>query len=138
MNDGGHESRQEARRTKAELHRSWWPGWIWAIPIAAILLVAWWLLRTFMSSGQDITITFDDVHGLKASNANVLYRGMVVGTVGDMQLAKDGKSVAVGVHIDADATRFLTTGTEFWLRGTSPSISDLSTLGSVVSGPTII
>src|SRR5689334_310570 len=29
----------EAARTKAEVRRGWWPGWIWAIPIAVILLI---------------------------------------------------------------------------------------------------
>ncbi len=125
-------------RTTAELRRSRWPGWIWAIPIAAVLLMAWWGLRTFMTGGEDITISFDDVYGMKEGNTNVVYRGMNVGKVSSIALAKDGKSVDVTVQIQSEATRFLTSGTQFWLRGASPSLSDLSSLGAVLSGPTIV
>jgi paraquat-inducible protein B len=78
------------------------------------------------------------VHGLKESNANVMYRGMKIGKVSGMQLAKDGTSVAVTVHIDESATQFLKAGTQFWLRGAEPNLSDPSSLGAVLSGPSIV
>ena len=40
--------------------------------------------------------------------------------------------------IDNEAAKFLTTGTRFWLRGANPSLSNLSSLGSLLSGPTIV
>ncbi|HYZ39063.1 MAG TPA: MlaD family protein, partial [Stellaceae bacterium] len=103
-----------------------------------MLLVGWWLARTFLTGGEDITITFDDVHGLKQSNSNVIYRGMNVGRVTGMELAKDGKTVEVKVNIQDSATEFLKSGTQFWLRGAEPSLSDPASLSSVLSGPTII
>jgi paraquat-inducible protein B len=132
------ESRPAVRRTQAEVRRGWWPGWVWAIPIAALLLVGWWLFRTFMTGGEDITIEFDDAHGVKAKNTSVVFRGVEVGRVEGVTLAKDGRTVAVTAHIQDNATRFLTAKTEFWLRGANPSLSDLSTLSAVLSGPTIV
>lgn len=130
--------RPDIRRTRAEVRRGWWPGWVWAIPIAALLLVGWWLFRTFMSGGEDITIRFDDVHGIKPKNTSVVFRGMKVGQVEGMTLAKDGRTVEVSVHIQDDAAKFLTSATEFWLRGANPSLSNLSSLSAVLSGPTIV
>lgn len=130
--------RPEAARTKAAVRRSWWPGWIWAIPIAVLLVIAWLAVRALLKGGEDITISFDDVHGLQQSGTNLIYRGMTIGKVSGIELAKDGRSVEVTVHVDASAAQFLTSGTEFWLRGANPSFSDLSSLGSVLSGPSIV
>lgn len=125
-------------RTNAAVRRSRWPGWIWAIPLAALLLVGWWGFRVMTRGGEDITISFDNVHGLKRDNTNIVFRGMNVGKVKAVALAKDGKSVDVTVHIDDDATRFLTSGTQFWLRGAKPSLSQPSSLAALLSGPTIV
>jgi paraquat-inducible protein B len=37
-----------------------------------------------------------------------------------------------------DATKFLKSGTQFWLRGADPSISDPASLSALLSGPTIV
>jgi paraquat-inducible protein B len=130
---------KEGGRTEAGVRRSRWPGWIWGIPIAAALLVGWWALRSVTRGGEDITISFDDVHGMKESgNTSIVYRGFKVGKVTDIKLAEDGGSVEVGAHVDESVKNYLTSGTQFWLRGAKPSLADLSSLGSVLSGPTIV
>lgn len=130
---------REGGRTEAAVRRSRWPGWIWAIPIAAALLVGWWLLRELTRGGEDITISFDDAHGMKESgDTSVVYRGLKVGKVTGIKLAKDGGSVEASAHVEDSVTRYLTSGTQFWLRGAKPSFSDLSSLGAVLSGPTIV
>lgn len=125
-------------RTAAAIRRSWWPGWIWAIPLAALLVVGWVVLRAVFNGGEEITIRFDDAHGLKAKNANVIYRGLKVGQVTDVALTKDGNGVTVTAEIDKSATHFLRAGTEFWLRGTEPDLSNLSSLTAILSGPDIV
>jgi len=128
----------ERMRTNATVRLTRWPGWIWAIPIAAVLVVGWWAGRSLLEGGEDITISFDDVHGMKQENTNVTYRGMSVGRSKSLALAKDGHSVDVSVHLDESVAPFLTTGTRFWLKGANPSLSDLSSLGAVLSGPSIV
>ncbi|MGH6875950.1 MAG: MlaD family protein [Rhizomicrobium sp.] len=125
-------------RTTAVVRRSSWPGWIWAIPIAVVLVIAWLLFRHFAQSGTDITITFPNAHGLKEKGSNVEYRGLKVGSVTGMSLTKNGGAIMVSATIDGSASKYLTTGTTFWLRGASPSLSNLSSLGAILSGPTIV
>lgn len=132
-------TKREGARTEAAVRRSRWPGWIWGIPIAAALLVGWWALRSLTRGGEDITITFENVHGMKESgNTSIVYRGFKVGKVTGIKLAEDGSSVEVSAHVDDVVKKYLTSGTQFWLRGAKPSLSDLSSLGSVLSGPTIV
>jgi paraquat-inducible protein B len=130
------DTRPPVERTRAEVRRGWWPGWIWAIPVAAVLLVGWWLFRTLATGGETVTIQFDDVHGMKADDTKVELRGMNVGQVKELKLT--GGGVVATVHIDEGATPFLRSGTRFWLRGAEPSLSDLSSLAAVLSGPTVI
>ncbi len=128
----------ETDRARARVTRSRWPGWIWAVPIAALMIVAWLGFRALASGGEDITIRFDNAHDLKEKNTDVVYRGTKVGSVTSVALSDDGKGVDVAATIDKNAAKLLTIGTRFWLRGASPSVSNLSSLGAVLSGPTVV
>jgi paraquat-inducible protein B len=128
----------QAERQRARMRHGWWPGWIWGIPVAALLVVAWLGFRSLFSGNQDITITFDDVHGLKEKNTSVEYRGLKVGQVKKVELNAIGNGVDVTASIDSSATKFLTSSTRFWLRGASPSLTNLQSLGAVLSGPTLV
>ena len=131
--DGG-----TVRRQLARMRHGWWPGWIWGIPVAAVAVVLWLGLRSLLSGSEDITISFDDVHGLKEKNTNVQYRGTNVGHVKKIELNDRGDRVEVTASIDESATKFLKSGTRFWLEGASPSLSDPQSLGAVLSGPSIV
>lgn len=125
-------------RTSAIVHRGWWPGWIWTVPLAALIAVGWLLIRHLSQGGTDIDIVFSNVHGLDPANGQIVYRGVKIGTVQDIAIAKDGKSVDVKASIDGRAAHFLRSGTIFWLRGANPSLSNLSSLGALLSGPSIV
>lgn len=125
-------------RVQAGVRHGWWPGWIWAIPIAALLVVIWLGARALLTGGTDVTIRFNDVHGMKKENTDIVLRGTQVGHVTDIALTPDGTSVTVTASIDEDAVKFLTTGTRFWLQGATPSLSNLASLSSLLSGPTIV
>jgi paraquat-inducible protein B len=136
--DAGERTPGQPQRVHAGVRHGWWPGWIWAIPIAALLVVIWLGVRTLLAGGTDITIRLTDAHNLKKENTDVVLRGTQVGHVTGIELTQDGTGVIVSASIDKDAEKFLTTGTRFWLRGANPSLSDLSSLGSLLSGPTIV
>lgn len=121
----------------ARVRRGWWPGWIWSVPIAALIVVAWLGLRALFARGEDITIRFADAHGVKKNDTDVEYRGTVVGQVSSVELSDRGDAAIVHVSIDERAAKFLRTGTRFWLKGANPSLSDLSSLGALLAGPTI-
>ncbi|MGH8259088.1 MAG: MlaD family protein [Steroidobacteraceae bacterium] len=136
--DGQQQPPGGARRVEARVRHGWWPGWIWAIPIAALIVVGWLGARYLLRGGKSITITFENAHDLKQDNSNVVYRGTDVGRVTQVQLNTAGTAVTVTASIDQSATKFLRSGTRFWLRGASPSLSNLASLASLLSGPTIV
>jgi len=122
----------------AVARRSWWPGWIWAVPIAAVGIVLWLLLRSISSRGIDITVTYNDAAGMQAGDTRVMYHGLEVGRVTSVALASDDWHVIVHLDIDRQLAPKITTGTRFILEGAHPSFSDISSLRALIAGPTII
>ena len=118
--------------------RSWWPGWIWAVPIAAVGIVLWLLLRSISSRGIDVTVTYNDAAGMQPGDTRVMYHGLEVGRVTSVALASDDWHVLVHLDIDRQLAPKINTGTRFVLEGAHPSFADLSSLRALIAGPTIV
>jgi paraquat-inducible protein B len=107
------------------------------VPLAAFAIGVWLLVRFLLQGGTNVRITFPDAEGIKPKDTPVVYRGMNVGQVTAVSLGDDHRSVDATVNIDDSVSDLLRAGTLFWLRGAKPSFTDLSSLGAVLSGPTI-
>ena len=126
------------QRTQAELRRSAWPGWIWAVPIAAFGVAGWLGIRALVHDGETVTVTFSNAYGMKAGDTSVILRGLKVGTVSDVALAADGQHVEAKLKIDRAEEQYLRSGTRFFLRGAQPDLNDLSSIKALISGPEIV
>src|SRR5581483_3223296 len=129
----GHGAMTDVKRTESGKRRTRWPGWIWSVPIAAVALVVWLLLRALSTNGIKVTVVFDNAEGLKANGSDVTYRGVQVGEVTGVDLTDDQRHVNVSLSIDREMKRALNAGTRFYLEGAHPSLSNLSSLKSVLS-----
>ncbi|MGH7073408.1 MAG: MlaD family protein [Stellaceae bacterium] len=124
------------RRTEAVTRRARWPGWIWAIPVAAAGIAVWLLVREISFTGVDISVRFSDAAGV-APNNSVTYRGVKIGKVNSVHLSKDGRDAIADIEIDNFEKKNLLTHTIFYLVGAHPTLSDLASLKAIVSGPSI-
>ena len=127
----------ELQRTVAQVHRNRWPGWIWAVPLAAVAIVVWLVVRELSARGVAVTVTFEDAAQMKADTTQVLYRGIVVGKVSEVSLAADGSKAVVQLRIHDEEKNYLRAGTRFYLEGATPSLSDPASLKAILAGPTI-
>jgi paraquat-inducible protein B len=125
------------QRTVARARKGRWPGWIWAVPLAAVAIVLWLVLRELSAGGVSVSIRFDDAAGMKAGSTRVTYRGLVVGKVSKVALADDGAHVDVTVRIHDEEAAYLRAGTRFYLAGATVSLSDPASLKAILAGPTI-
>nr|WP_238558596.1 MlaD family protein [Paraburkholderia phenoliruptrix] len=89
-----------ARRSEAQVRRSAWPGWIWAVPIAAFAVTGWLGVRAFVREGATVTVSFDNAYGMKPDDTIVTLRGVKVGAVSQIALAPDGQHVQAELRID--------------------------------------
>jgi paraquat-inducible protein B len=131
------ETRDQQSVPPAEEKRSRWFGWIWAVPIAALLIVGYLILRQFNQQGPSVVVTFATAGGVQAGNTKVQYEGLEVGRVESVRLQKDMRHVDVSLQMNSDMAGHLGPGTRFWIAGAKPNLADLSSIKSVIAGPHI-
>lgn len=124
-------------RLSAREIRSRWPGLVWAVPIAALIVVLYLALSALAHPGVDAVVVFSNGSGATPGDTKVVYRGVQVGHVVSVGLDKDGHSVDVKVRIDGRLRRQLNTSTVFWVEGATFSLTDLSSIKAAVAGVTI-
>ncbi|CAB4046978.1 MlaD family protein [Paraburkholderia phenoliruptrix] len=127
-----------ARRSEAQVRRSAWPGWIWAVPIAAFAVTGWLGVRAFVREGATVTVSFDNAYGMKPDDTIVTLRGVKVGAVSQIALAPDGQHVQAELRIDRAEKKYLRSGTKFFLRGAHVDLSDPASMRAMLSGPEIV
>ncbi len=121
----------------ARVRSSRWIGFVWAVPLAALAIVAFLGLRAYAERGLDIVITFDTAAGARVNDTKVIYKGLEAGYVRKIDISEDGVHVAMTVRMDRRSRPALTTATTFWLVGANPSISDLASVKAAVAGLSI-
>ncbi|HUN41138.1 MAG TPA: MlaD family protein [Acetobacteraceae bacterium] len=117
-------------------HTSRWPGWIWAVPIAAVAIVAYLAFQQLAASGPDVTVIFPTGGGIEADNTKVKWEGIVVGQVASVRFMKDMRHVRAMLSMNSDMDGHLGKGTRFWISG-HPGITNLASLKSALTGPFI-
>jgi paraquat-inducible protein B len=122
---------------KAASIRSRWPGLIWAVPLAALIIVGYLGLSAITDHGVDVVVTFDSAAGVTPGDTKVIVQGVTAGHVSHVRVAEDGQHVDVTLRLDPREGSALNTATQFWLIGAKPSFSDLSSLTAVVAGLSI-
>lgn len=120
----------------ARFRRARWPGLIWAVPVAAAIIVGWMGISAYMRRGPQVTVTFPISGGLDEGTA-VEYRGLTVGHVMDVRVGKSLSQMQVDIRFESTMNGHLGRGTLFWIAGRQVSITDLSSLKSVIAGPYI-
>ena len=112
-------------------------GWltsIWIVPVAALLISAWFAYQYYAQLGPEIRIHFSENSGLQANQSYVKYHDVPVGVVKDISLDEAGEGVVVTVRMHKDATPFLHADTKFWIVKPEVGTSGISGLDTLLSG----
>lgn len=117
---------------RVRAHR--WFAWVWAVPIAAAAIVVWLAVRSFAVRGPEITISFKVAEGLQARQTTIQHRGVVVGTVERLELAKDLSHVIVHARMARVAKDALNEKTHFYVIAPHVGVEGISGLSTLVSG----
>ena len=107
---------------------------VWVVPIVAVLIGGWLVYQNLASRGPIAQVRFETADGIAAGKTEVRCRSVRVGMVKDLELAGDLKSVLVNIQMDRHAAALLCEDTRFWVVRPRVSATDISGLGTLLTG----
>jgi paraquat-inducible protein B len=106
----------------------------WLLPLVALMIAGWLVYSTAQERGATVTIDFISADGIVAGRTPVRYQGVEVGTVQNIKLSSDLRTIKVEASIKRDMRDALRTGTQFWLVTPKASLAGISGLDALVGG----
>jgi paraquat-inducible protein B len=107
---------------------------IWILPLLAALIGSGLVIKSLLEAGLPIEIVFNTADGIEAGKTKLMYRGLEVARVKEVQLNPDLQSVTVHIDIPRSAERHLRSETKFWLVKPEISLAGVTGLGTLLSG----
>jgi len=110
---------------------------IWLVPIIAFFIGVWMVYYQWSNQGPLITIEFKTATGLEAGKTKIKTRNVDIGLVKNIALSDDLSGVLVTARMDKNAASILHSDNQFWIVSPRVSLSGVSGLGTILSGPYI-
>ena len=107
---------------------------IWIVPIVALIVAAWMVVRQFHNRGPVITIEFASASGIEAGKTPLEHKGVTIGMVKEVQLKPDLSGVVVSVRLTKSGRSVAHAGSVFWVVHPQVSLSGISGLETLVTG----
>ncbi len=107
---------------------------IWVVPLVAASVALWMLAREWRNHGTEITVEFADGSGLEPGQTALEYKGVAVGKVRDVKLARDLRSVIAHIQLTRNAAGIARQGSEFWVVQPEIGFAGVSGLETLLSG----
>lgn len=110
---------------------------IWVIPLVALSIALWMVYYQWANQGPTVTIQFASASGIEPEKTKIKTRDVEIGVVTSLALKDDLSGVIVTARIENSAAHLLTTESKFWLVRPRVSLSGISGLSTLLSGPYI-
>ena len=107
---------------------------IWIVPLLAVLVGIGLAVQAIRARGPEVTLQFTTAEGLEVGKTRVKFKDVVIGTVSEIALSEDRKSVRVVVQMDKQAEGLVVEDTRFWVVRPRVAASGVSGLATLLSG----
>jgi paraquat-inducible protein B len=107
---------------------------VWILPAIVVVAGAFVAVHEKLAEGVPIEITFHTADDLEPNKTKISYKAVEIGQVKGIHVSKDRKDVVVEARIHRDARDYLVQDTRFWVVRPRVTGSDISGLGTLVSG----
>lgn len=125
---------QNVKQNVNTVRRRWY---MWLFPLVALAISGYLFYQYFYDHGPVIKIVFDDASVIQVERTKLRFRGVEIGTVRDVEISKDHRSVEVSVRLIKGADRFAVEGSKFWVVTPKLSLQGFTGLDTLFSGPYI-
>jgi paraquat-inducible protein B len=109
-------------------------SFIWLVPVIAGLISIYLAITYLADRGPLITLSFKTANGITASQTDVKHKSVSLGTVENVHLSDDFKSVIVHVRMKAEGAKIMTSHARFWVVRPRLSTGSISGLETLLSG----
>jgi paraquat-inducible protein B len=110
------------------------PSLVWIVPVVAAIAALSLTLRTYLTAGPSITVSFLTAEGVEAGKTEVRYKEVVIGHVVGLDLSGDHARVVVHIRLDKHSRDFAVADTRFWVVRPHVGLGGVSGLGTLLSG----
>lgn len=107
---------------------------VWVVPVIALVVAGWLLVRNSRAHGPEITIRFQNGTGIEAGKTILEHKGVAVGTVESVDLDENLDSVLVKVQLAKNAASLARADSEFWLVRPEIGFSGIRGLETLFTG----
>lgn len=109
----------------------------WLVPLVALSIGIWMVYYQWSNQGPLVTIEFPSATGLEAEKTKIKTRNVDVGLVKSIALKPDLTGVIVTARMEPSAAHLLKEDSNFWIVSPRVSLSGVSGLSTLLSGPYI-
>ncbi|NOQ63196.1 MAG: MCE family protein, partial [Methyloprofundus sp.] len=121
-------------KTKPVVTRKPWLSGIWLLPLVSALVGGWVLYQSMVEKGIEISILFNEAAGISAGKTQIMYKGVKIGMVREVEISKDLQQVHIIAEIQNTAKQALRKSTGLWLVKPTVSLTEITGLETIVSG----
>ncbi|MCD6269024.1 MAG: MCE family protein [Deltaproteobacteria bacterium] len=107
---------------------------IWILPIVALMIGGWLIYTSYRDAGINIVVHFPNAEGITTGKTKVVYKGITIGVVRDIEISPDISNVALHLEMDRKVKAGLVEDTKFWIVKPEVSAGRISGLGTLLSG----
>ncbi len=107
---------------------------VWIVPLLAVAIGGWMLLRDLRNRGPEVRLEFADGTGIQANKTTLLYKGVSVGTVTAVELKPHLDGVVVTLRLTQAAKALANEGGKFWIVHPEIGFSGVRGLDTLISG----
>ncbi len=107
---------------------------VWLVPLAALAVGGWLVVKTLSEKGPQVTVAFKTAEGLEAGKTVVKFKDLAIGRVTSIQIGEDRRHVVATLDMDKTAENLLQQTTRLWVVRPRMDLSGISGLGTLVSG----
>lgn len=111
---------------------------VWIVPFIALVIAIWLGVQAQLEKGHKIEITFSSASDIIPGQTQIRLKDVKVGEVKSIKLNKDLKGVVVTAEIDREVSEHVSVNTRFWVATPRISATEISNLGTLISGVFII
>lgn len=108
--------------------------YVWVLPVIVVLAGAFVAVHEKLAEGIPIEITFRTADDLEPNKTRISYKAVEIGQVKEIRVSKDRQNVVIEARIHRDARDYLVKDTRFWVVRPRVTGTNISGLGTLVSG----